>query len=223
MVVPDHPVVSARQWCAPVIVLALLLGACASEPVARPGARTHAVYLVNHGWHAGLVLPVGAELARAWPAGTHVPGARYVEVGWGERDFYPAPGFHLGAALKALFWRNRSVLHLVAFDPPVENYFSGGEWVRLRISDAEHARLIEVIGASFTTDAHGRAQALGPGLYGNSRFYLARERYHLFRTCNVWTAGTLRAAGLPFRTGTAFTTANLLHQARRIEQSPGAG
>jgi len=38
---------------------------------------------------------------------------------------------------------------------------------------------------------------LGPGLYGRSRFYASRERFHLFKTCNVWVATALREAGLP--------------------------
>ncbi|MGH9649716.1 MAG: DUF2459 domain-containing protein, partial [Terriglobales bacterium] len=56
--------------------------------------------------------------------------------------------------------------------------------------------------------------SLGPGLYGDSRFYPARESFSLFRTCNVWTARGLRVAGLPIHD--SITMEGLLSQARGI-------
>ncbi|GMV44893.1 MAG: hypothetical protein AMXMBFR66_02910 [Pseudomonadota bacterium] len=53
---------------------------------------------------------------------------------------------------------------------------------------------------------------LGPGLYGASRFYASRERFHLFRTCNVWTASVLAVAGVPMRPATALTAEALFAQ-----------
>jgi hypothetical protein len=64
---------------------------------------------------------------------------------------------------------------------------------------------------------------LGSGLYGDSRFYPARETFHLFNTCNVWTARALRSAGLPVRD--AITTEGLMAQVRRlgrvVQAAPG--
>lgn len=203
-----------------VAVFACLLGCvgCASNSTAPASGADHTVYLVSHGWHAGIVLSWRAETAHAWPAGLHLGDARHVEIGWGERDFYPAAAFRLGGALKALFWRNESVLHVVAFDQPVERYFAASERVALRLSAEQYARLVAAIGASFERDKDGRAQVLGAGLYGDSRFYLSQEHYHLFRTCNVWSARIMRAAGLEFYPAGALSTTALLNQARRIEQ-----
>jgi len=58
------------------------------------------------------------------------------------------------------------------------------------------------------------AAPLGPGLYGDSRFYPARETFNLFRTCNVWTARGLRGAGLPVED--SITKDGLMSQAREI-------
>jgi hypothetical protein len=73
-------------------------------------------------------------------------------------------------------------------------------------------------------DAHERAgalpaSALGPGLYGDSRFYPAGDSFHLFRTCNVRMAQALRAAGLPFRD--SITMEGLMSQAREIHKLRG--
>jgi hypothetical protein len=55
---------------------------------------------------------------------------------------------------------------------------------------------------------------LAAGHYGDSRFYPGREPFHLLRTCNVWTAGALRAAGLSVRD--AITLDGLMSQVRPL-------
>ena len=56
---------------------------------------------------------------------------------------------------------------------------------------------------------------LGPGQAPVSRFYPARERYYLWRTCNTWTARALRAAGVPITPLYAITAGNVMYQARQ--------
>ena len=196
-----------------VAALTIMLVACASVGSGRP-VGPHTIYIVSHGWHTGIVLAWSDEVARVWPRGLHAQGRRYVEVGWGERDFYPAPGFSVGLAAKALLWRNDSVLHLVAFDEPVEQYFAAADRVALGLDAEGYARLIGALGESFARDSDGGAAALGPGLYGDSQFYFSRERYHLFNTCNVWTAHKLKTAGVPVAPWRALTAGQLMRQVR---------
>lgn len=203
----------SRYWALWPCALMALLAGCAGM---RAPAGPHTIYLVGHGWHTGIVLPWSEEVARAWPPGLHVGQARYVEIGWGEREFYPAPRNSSGAALRALFWRNESVLHLVAFDAPVADYFPAAERVAVGIDSAAYRRLIAAVGASFARAGEGRAEPVAAGLYGNSRFYRSRDTYHLFNTCNVWTADKLRQAGLPVAPWRAITTGMLLRQARDL-------
>ena len=58
------------------------------------------------------------------------------------------------------------------------------------------------------------AEALGPGHHGDSRFYPGRETFRLLRTCNVWTAGALRAPGFPVRN--AITLDGLMSRVRAL-------
>jgi uncharacterized protein DUF2459 len=53
---------------------------------------------------------------------------------------------------------------------------------------------------------------LGPGLYGDSRFYPAHGQFHLFNTCNTWAARALQAAGYPM--SSPIIAGALLSQAR---------
>ncbi|MDD5321569.1 MAG: DUF2459 domain-containing protein [Methylococcales bacterium] len=172
------------------------------------------IYLVSHGWHAGIVIkqidiPDDVRLVHKDFSSTG-----YLEIGWGDRDFYQMPGFHLGIALKALLLPTPSVLHIVAFDDSVASYFPHSEIIRVRLSDAGFQRLIHYIAASYDRDTEGNIIPLGVGFYGVSQFYRSQETYHLFRTCNVWTARALYTAGCPARSVLAITADSLMLQAR---------
>lgn len=205
-----------------IFLSALLLALCAcSLPRAgsappRDGAPA-AIYLVSHGWHTGLAvrradIPVGL-----WPESRDFPEADYLEVGWGDHDFYRSPDPGLWLTLRAALWPTPSVLHVVGVRDPLAAYFGASEVIELRLSRAGLERLMHYI-----HDAHARDDApagtplgsLGPGPYGDSRFYPARATFHLLRTCNVWTARALRAAGLPVRD--AITREGLMSQARGL-------
>jgi uncharacterized protein (TIGR02117 family) len=148
-----------------------------------------------------------------WPQVRDFADFQLVEVGWGEREFYMAPAGTSGMALRAALRPTSSVLHLVGFDGGVERFFPASQAVEIKLSGRGLERLTKFVEDAYATDAAGAVIRLGPGQYPNSRFYLAREPYHLFRTCNVWTARALRAAGCPITPFYAVTAGNVLYQA----------
>lgn len=201
-----------------VVLLAAVFTGCAAPvkgmcpPEAGEPAET--VHLVVHGWHAGIVFPRDREAVLAWVVAREFADAHYLEVGWGDRDFYQAQEPHWGLAVKAVLVPTASVLHVTGFSGPVADRFPGSEVVDIRVSSEAFERLSGHVGDSFATDAHGRAIDLGPGLYGQSRFYLSRDTYHAFNTCNVWTARALHAAGCATKPAAALTVDGLLRQVR---------
>jgi len=64
---------------------------------------------------------------------------------------------------------------------------------------------------------------LGLGLYGRSRFYASRERFHLFKTCNVWVATALREAGLPLTPTLTVSADALMARLRALGRVHRAG
>ena len=189
---------------------ASIKGACPVD--AREPALT--IYLVSHGWHVGIVVNTGDIPDDVHLVHKDFSSTGYLEIGWGDRDFYQTPSFHLGIALKAIFLPTPSVLHIVAFNDSVASYFPHGEIIMIRLSDAGFQRLIRYIAASSDRDPLGNIVPLGVGLYGVSQFYRSQETYHLFRTCNVWTARALHTAGCPVRPFLAITGDNLMLQAQ---------
>ncbi|MEA2079697.1 MAG: DUF2459 domain-containing protein [Pseudomonadota bacterium] len=205
-----------RIW---VLLLVASCGACAAPvrdaPVPCESEPRKTIYLVSHGWHAGIVLRRADLPDSIWPAPGDFPNTEYLEVGWGDMDYYQTPDPHMGLILKAALLPTASVLHIVGFNGPVPAYFRYSEIIRIELSAAGFEQLSRTIAASFVTDEAGNTTSLGPGLYGNSRFYLSWETYHLFNTCNVWTARALRAAGLPITPATATRVENLMSQASK--------
>ena len=218
------------------VFLLILLGACAAPATspwmdevdrvgnerskhslpAEDGAARKLVYLVSHGWHTGIVVRRTDLPTAVWPESEDFPGAEYLEVGWGDRDYYQSPEFSAWLAFKAIAWPTPSVLHIVGFSGPVTSYFPHSEVVELELSQRGFERLSGFVHDRFDRDGAARSARLGPGLYGQSAFYPAREKFHLFNTCNVWTARVLRAAGLPVTPVYAITTDNVMSQARRF-------
>lgn len=204
----------------PLIVLAVVGGCVAPAPVKGlfppvEGAPSKNIYLVSHGWHAGIVIqhvdvPEGICILHE----RDFPEAKYLEVGWGDQDFYQAPEPTLGMKLKAALLPTKSVLHVVGFSDFVRNYFPNSEIIEIALSYEGFERLCTYIEQSYARDERGDFRALGPGLYGNSQFYESKERYHLFKTCNVWTARALRAAGAPVAPGRLIKVESLMSRAR---------
>ena len=73
--------------------------------------------------------------------------------------------------------------------------FPRSEVVRIELSEVGFQRLCSYLENSYALDEAGRSLPLGPSLYGSGQFYLSRESYHAFNTCNAWTARGLREAG----------------------------
>jgi uncharacterized protein (TIGR02117 family) len=185
---------------------------------------TRTIYLVSHGWHAGIVVKRVDIPEGVWPEQDDFPESEYLEIGWGDRTYYMTPEAHWGVAFKAALWPTQSVLHIVGFNDTLPVYFPSSEIIQIQLSALGFERLIRFIADSYAKDETGHAILLGPGLYGKSRFYLSRETYHGFKTCNVWTAWALHASGFPITPIFAFRVEGLMSRARAfgvvIQPSP---
>jgi len=200
------------------LIIILTLEACPTSfnelhPVNNiDSAKT--IFLVNHGWHAGIVLKRTDILDLLWPESKGFPNTRYLEVGWGDKDYYQSPNPHLGIAIKAVLWPTSSVLHIVGFDEAVTSYFPLSEIIEVRLSSDSFERMILYIAASHYLEPDSISKPIAKGLYGNSQFYLSGETYHLFKTCNVWTAEVFQAAGYPISPTFIITVEGLMSQVR---------
>jgi uncharacterized protein (TIGR02117 family) len=193
----------------------LAAGGCAAAapPSSSPAAiASRPVWVIGHGWHVGLALE-RADVARdVWPEAHAQSERRYVEVGWGDGEFYPAPHGTVAMALRAAFRSRSSVLHVAAFDPAVPDFFAGAPVVELRVTPAGFDALCTFVADTHARDVTRRGMVVAPGLYGAGAFYQARPRYGAFANSNQWAARALLAAGVPVSPGLSVTSGSVLAQ-----------
>lgn len=170
----------------------------ASAPSTRPwvtAADSVSIALLPHALHAGVLLPAKAA-GWSWCDSLGMDSTlHYVEIGWGEEDYYTLARPGLGVVLQAAFVPTGSVLHVAGFyegDALVQQ----GKAASLVLSTQDYLALCHALSASF----EGWPQphiAKPKGWYGRqSIFFTGNEHYHALHTCNPWLARKLHAAGI---------------------------
>jgi len=193
----------------------LALCACAAAPVADSrGPLEASVFVVPRDGHTGIAVRAADVPARLVPEKRDFTGADYLEFGWGDRDYYMAPRVGPWVSFKAAFLPTASVVHVAGVRGSLQAAFPGSDIVQIRISRAALEGLLRYVHGAFDRE-RGPAAALAPG------FYPGRDTFHLLRTCNVWTARALRAAGLPVRD--ALTVEGVMSQVRPLAAGAVSG
>jgi len=177
------------------------------------------VYVVNHGWHTGFVVPASGILQAMPELKQRFGHAPYIEFGWGDNEFYQAKEITSGVTLKAIFLPTDSVVHAVLVPLKVESYFKNSEVEKFCLEDSELGSLIKFISNSFYRDESGNILKLNHGIYGDSQFYEARGDFHIFNTCNKWTAKGLESAGMKISTTFKLTAGSIMNFLSKQESS----
>ncbi len=202
--------------CITILCASIVVTSKPADPAlwpARDGEQTIPVVVVSNGFHAGIVIPRLAlenaarrdGRAAVLTVAERFGAYRFLEFGWGEEEFYRATPTlksidpHLAA--RALFWPwTRSVVHIVGFDDPPEQYFPNAERFAIETSEEGFARLVATLDQRFRRDANGKVNDAGKGLYGPSLFYPATGHFSIISNCNRWVGDLVAAAGLPSST-----------------------
>jgi uncharacterized protein (TIGR02117 family) len=177
--------------------------------------RPHPVYILSHGWHVGIAIESRHILDKI-PEHDQLPLAEFLKFGWGDNKYYPHqdPGF--GLLLRAALLPTRSVLHVVGIDIPVENFFTGSDIIKVKVSEDGMSNLAEFISDRFRLDNENGLTFVTDGYYTNSAFYEANGRYFVPKTSNTWTARALRQTGAPISPFYAVTSGNVIYQTRQF-------
>lgn len=200
------------------LFLGLLVSACLS-PVREiypedELKRTVPVYIVSHGWHAGIAIEAG-YIRDFLPEDDRIPDTRILKFGWGDERYYSEPDAGFRLMLRAALLPTRSVIHVVGTDLPIERYFRNSTVIRIQITDPGAEEFGRFISDQLQRSQQGELIYVSEGLYSSSIFFQAKGRYHLPKTSNRWTARALRTTGFPITPFYAFTSGNVLYQARK--------
>lgn len=201
------------------------------NPELYPPKKTAAkidVYVVDHGYHAGLIVPVdrlrqfGFQDNREGAIATsqRFIGHRWLEIGWGYEPFYRQV-----PTLEKLDWTlafaavtnttsRTSVLHLVGIDQAPGEAFSSSRVLHLVLSEPGFGRLVKAYNEAVFIGDKREPQELGPGLYGDSAFYRANGVFNGLNDCNQWVARLLSASGVPVSQAYSSTSLGLMTELR---------
>lgn len=176
------------------------------------------IHVVKYEWHTGVIFKRN-EAIKYFPAlQNDFNDFIYIEVGWGDKDFYMAEEETFWLAFKAGMLPTKSALHISALNDYPEEHYDGFEIVKFNINDENFKNLVQYFNQSFALGENNNNIKLKNGLKKNSQFYLSNEKYYIFKTCNAWIAKGLKKAGLPIRPFFAFTSKNVMKQLKRIEE-----
>jgi len=205
------------------LALSLTLFGCATAPAPpAPEAEWRTLHVVNHGLHTGLVI-ARVDLLEILPGLAEAFGdGDFLELGWGDEDFYRAAQPTLGLTLQALFWPTASALHVIKVAGDPGRAFAGSELIEVRLAEHGYRQLLRFIDARFARSAQGALLVLGPGQYAGSRFYRAEGSYSLVYTCNTWVAEALAAGGCPLAWASAVTAGQVMSRLRRATMAGAA-
>lgn len=183
-----------------ILVLAGLLAACGAAPPpisADDGPLVHEVRVISNGWHTAIIVRRAEVLATGvLPEADDFPEAAFLEFGWGDRVYYPASEKTVGMTLDAALVATPAVMHIAGLPNWPERLSATGEAVTVPLSEHGFRSMISAISAEIERPESGRARPISRGLYNDSHFYHAHGSFHLFNTCNTWTARMLRAGGI---------------------------
>jgi uncharacterized protein (TIGR02117 family) len=170
-------------------------------------------WVVSNGWHSGIVLARVDVPEDVIPEIADFPHARFFEFGWGDAEFYPAREAGAWLALRAAF-PGPAVMHVSGLPDHPARIWPNVTILSFAVNAEALRRLLDFLRNSFDRAGAGRAVVSARGIYPFSLFYPATGRFHLFNTCNSWTAQALTAMGLGASLGGVNTAEDLVARIR---------
>lgn len=170
------------------------------------------VYIAQQGWHTAIILRVPDVPPEIWPEIRNYSPYQWVDVSWGDREYFTAPKGTILLALKAALLPGESVLLVLRFnEQPEDVYGEKATLAGIRMDKESFYNLCRFISSAFQRN-NGELMPANP-----NGFFLAERKYHLFRTCNTWVALALREAGFKVNTFPIITASQMFRQAERID------
>lgn len=171
------------------------------------------VFLVKKNLHTGIVFSVNEKLIEYIPAVKNFSEYSYVDIGWGDEDFYqhPDPDILLGA--KAILVPTSSVIRIEGKNYEINKIAERSDFcIKFNFTDEQFIKLCEFINYSFLKDEHKNFIAASQNDNNRIIFYKSGLKYHLFNTCNTWIAEAFENSGFDVSSSGVITAENLFEE-----------
>jgi uncharacterized protein (TIGR02117 family) len=194
------------------------LGLIFSRQKEYKDVKKYKIYIATGGIHADFILPYKSKIIN-WSNYIRLDDfknlrfiPKYIQVGWGERGFYldmkELKNLTIPVAIRAALLPSASLMHVTYYNRLPSEYYN---MKQVEISEKQYKELVEHIKSGFRTGNNGVNLIPNEGYYNYNwmvdNFYEGNGDYHLFNTCNMWTADGMYKAGIktsiftPFKYG----------------------
>lgn len=168
------------------------------------------IYLVKESWHTGIMIPVNEFTRKEFPLLNLFREFEFVDIGWGDADFYQTPGIDLYLAAKAILIPTSTVIRIDGYKFPIEKIIEWREFaIKFVLSIDQFQQLIKYFNDHIVYDEMGEPVFTKHDPDTHIYFIKSLGKYHLMRTCNTWAAQAIKAAGYDIDTFGLITASQL--------------
>lgn len=174
----------------------------------------HTIYVSSLSWHTGIVVPAESFPDSLWREGHNYENAHYLEIGWGDADFFTQEAFNIWYALKAVFWPTPTAIQIKPIYQNAENHYYNTNVAKIEISDEQLQNLTSFLVEELELDENGK---IIPAKGDSGRnFYKGSSSYYFPKNSNVWAARALKKAGFSINPIWYQTTGQVVKKASKI-------
>jgi uncharacterized protein (TIGR02117 family) len=198
------------------IILFFVLTSTAMQAQAwQEPEEKHSIYVSSISWHTGIVVPVDIFPEDIWPEKQKYSDAAYLEIGWGDADYFPSRSFNPWYALKAIVWPTSSVIQIKPIYGKVEAFYPNTNVAEIDISKEQMQNLRKYLLGEFELGHNGKIIPVTAGPSG-SYFYKGSSSYYFPKNSNVWAAKALKEAGFSINPIWYQTTGQVVRKAGKF-------
>ncbi|MBL1211798.1 MAG: DUF2459 domain-containing protein [Ignavibacteriae bacterium] len=175
------------------------------------------IYVIKAEWHTAFLFEQNDSLIKQIPAFDELKNFNFVDIGWGDEEFFQNPSDDIYLGAKAILYPTPSVIRIAGMISKIESILRWVDYcVELTISKTQFIELCRFINESFKFDENDNLIITSKRPSGAVIFYKSKLKYHLFNTCNTWVGKGLEQIGFDIDTGGLITAEQLLDELMEI-------
>ncbi|MHB8929777.1 MAG: DUF2459 domain-containing protein [Melioribacteraceae bacterium] len=175
------------------------------------------IYLVKVNWHTGLMIPVNDFTKKILPVLSYFDGFKYVDIGWGDAEFYQSPGFNICLAVNAILVPTPTVIRIDGYKFPIERVIEWREFaIQFVLTKERFLRMADFINQSFKYDDYKKVIISLRDKEKPIIFFKSDHYYFFMRTCNTWAAEAIQSTGVEIDTFGLVTAGQLYSKLSRF-------
>jgi len=175
------------------------------------------VFLAKDNWHTGIILQINEFTVENLPVLKHFDSYKYVDIGWGDEDFYQTPGFDLYYAAKAILVPSSSVIRIGGYNFNIEQIINWRDYaIKFIITKNQLLEMLKFINNSLLLNQNNEHIAINNEEPSSVIFFKSTLKYHALRTCNTWAAEAFKATGMNIRTFGLVTADQLFNRLKNF-------